>query len=97
MPLPIQMDQLCHISQIFKTGEEIKYQPCLDTEWFNYFEESINNSYQDWIHKTLTSHLTSKQLLQQEDFKDWLEVEFKQRDTHKSDKMFGEPCPCQQM
>jgi hypothetical protein len=36
---PIQMDQICHISHIFETGEEIKYQPHLDAAWFKYFED----------------------------------------------------------
>jgi hypothetical protein len=31
---PIQMDQICHISRVFETGEEIIYQPRLDIEWF---------------------------------------------------------------
>jgi Reverse transcriptase (RNA-dependent DNA polymerase). len=36
---PIQMDQICHVSQIYETGEAIKYQPRLDIEWFKYFED----------------------------------------------------------
>jgi hypothetical protein len=40
---PIQLDQICHISQIFETGEEIVYQPRLNMEWFQYFENLTND------------------------------------------------------
>jgi hypothetical protein len=33
------MDQICHVSQIYEKGEEIKYQPRLDLNWLEYFED----------------------------------------------------------
>jgi Integrase core domain. len=41
-PSPIQMDQIHHVSQIYETGEEIQYQPRLDTAWFRYFNNLVN-------------------------------------------------------
>jgi Reverse transcriptase (RNA-dependent DNA polymerase). len=91
-PSPIQMDQICHLTQVYETGEEIKYQPILDQEWFRYFDDLIANL-PPAIHKTSTSQFTRSQLSKRDDFKLWLAAEFKQYDTHASDKMFGEPCP----
>jgi hypothetical protein len=47
VPPPIQMDQICHVSKVFKTGEEIKYQSHLDAEWYKYFKELTNGSSQN--------------------------------------------------
>jgi hypothetical protein len=83
--------------QNFETGEEIHYQSCLDSDWLKYFEQlmtydSVINE-NDTIHKVSTSQFTRTQLKSRPDFKDWLEAEFKQLDTHDNDKMFGDPCP----
>jgi hypothetical protein len=95
-PSPIQMDQIYHISQIYKTGEEIQYQPRLDTAWFQYFDNLVNQlseSADEYVQKTTSSQFTRKQLMKREDFNLWLEAEYKQLDTHENDGMFGKPCP----
>jgi Reverse transcriptase (RNA-dependent DNA polymerase)./Integrase core domain. len=95
-PSPIQLDQIYHISQIFETGEEIKYQPRLDSGWFQYFDNLVNqlsDSADEFIQKTTSSQFTRKQLMQRDDFASWREAEYKQLDTHESDGMFGKPCP----
>ena len=96
-PSPIQLDQICHLSQIYETGEEFKYQPHLDIEWVQYFNNLLAKMSDELIHpsinKTSTSQFTRKQLLQRPDFSEWQAAEFKQLDTHDSDRMFGDPCP----
>jgi hypothetical protein len=64
-PSPIQLDQICHIAQIYETGEETKYQPTLDTAWFQYFKNLLTHANDDninqdtpSIHKTSTSQFT---------------------------------------
>jgi hypothetical protein len=42
-PSPIQLDQICHISSLIETGEEIKYQACLDMDWMEYFDKLVNS------------------------------------------------------
>jgi Reverse transcriptase (RNA-dependent DNA polymerase). len=96
IPSPIQLDQIHHIAHIFKTGEEIKYQPRVDAEWFRYFDELVQQltlTADEYILKTSTSQFTCKQLMQRDDFNQCREAEFKQLDTHESDGMFGKPCP----
>jgi Reverse transcriptase (RNA-dependent DNA polymerase). len=95
-PSPIQLDQICHLSQIYETGEEIKYQPHLDATWFEYFENLVNQLSDvddEYIRKTSTSQFTRSQLVKRDDFQEWLKAEFKQLDTHAQDGMFGDPCP----
>lgn len=95
-PSPIQMDRIYHISQIFQTGEEIKYQARLDSEWFRYFDNLVNQLSEladEYIQKTTSSQFTRKQLMKRDDFELWREAEYKQFDTHDSDGMFGTPCP----
>jgi hypothetical protein len=95
-PSPIHMDQIYHVSQIYETGEEIQYQPRLDTAWFRYFDNLVNQLSEladDFIQKTTSSQFTRKQLIQRDDFHLWLEAEYKQLDTHESDGMFGPLCP----
>jgi Integrase core domain. len=95
-PSPIQLDQICHLSQIYETGEEFKYQPHLDVEWVQYFDNlmtTMPSDPHDAIHKTSTSQFTRKQLMSRPDFEEWKKAEFKQLDVHDSDRMFGDPCP----
>jgi hypothetical protein len=100
-PSPIQLDQICHISHIIKTGEEFKYQATLDMDWIGYFDNLVNSSHVSSptmtndaaIHKVGTSQFTRRQLMAQDDFQDWLHAEFKQLDRHEEDGMFGDPCP----
>jgi hypothetical protein len=101
-PSPIQLDQICHISSIIKTGEEIKYQARIDMDWIEYFDKLVNSfdpvevpviGSEDSISKVSTSQFTRKQLMAQPDFDEWLQAEFKQLDRHEADGMFGDPCP----
>lgn len=43
-PSLIQLDQICHISSIIETGEEIKYQARLDMDWIAYFNNFVHSS-----------------------------------------------------
>ena len=95
-PSPIQLDQICHLSQIYETGEEFKYQPHLDIEWVQYFNNllaTMPDEHHLAINKTSSSQFTRKQLMSRPDFPQWQEAEFRQLDTHDSDRMFGDPCP----
>jgi len=94
-----ELDQICHIAQIYETGEETKYQPTIDAAWFQYFKNLLTHAHDDHIdenalsiHKTSMSQFTCQQLQSCSDFKQWMEAEFKQLDTHENDKMFGDPC-----
>jgi hypothetical protein len=100
---PIQLDQICHISSLFETGEEIKYQARIDLDWNEYFDQLVDSfdpatflaeNSEDTISKVSTSQFTCRQLMAQADFDEWLNAEFKQLDRHEEDGMFGEPCPC---
>jgi hypothetical protein len=100
-PSPIQLDQICHISSLIETGEEIKYQARIDMDWVAYFDNLVNSSYskelrdssEEHINKVSTSQFTRRQLMARDDFDKWLEAEFKQLDRHEADNMFGDPCP----
>jgi hypothetical protein len=99
-PSPIQLDQICHISSVLETGEEVKYQTRLDMDWVKYFDDLVNStpiqtngSYGDTIGKVSTSQFTRRQLMAHDDFDEWLNAEFKQLDRHEANGMFGEPCP----
>jgi hypothetical protein len=102
-PSPIQLDQICHISSLIETGEESKYQPCLDMDWVKYFDDLVNRSLTignqldsddaGQINKVSSSQFTRRQLMSQPGFDEWLQAEFKQLDRHALDGMFGDPCP----
>jgi hypothetical protein len=98
-PSPIQLDQICHISSVIETGEEIKYQARIDMDWIKYFDDLVNStpkgipSGEEIIGKVSTSQFTRRQLQTRDDFDKWLDAEFKQLDRHDADRMFGEPCP----
>jgi hypothetical protein len=69
-PAPIQLDQICHISSLTDTGEEVKYQARIDFDWIAYFdalvESPISNSVpigDETIHKVSTSQFTRRQLM----------------------------------
>lgn len=96
---PIQLDQICHLSSIIETGEEIKYQARIDFDWILYFDNLVNgvkqslDSNDEKIQKTSTNKLTRRKIMQRPDAHRWKEAEFKQLDTHERDKMYGKPCP----
>jgi hypothetical protein len=99
-PAPIQLDQICHISSLADTGEEVKYQARIDFDWIAYFDDLVNCPTScslpiddDAIHKVSTSQFTRRQLMSRPDFHEWQQAEFKQLDTHASDNMFGKSCP----
>jgi hypothetical protein len=99
-PAPIQLDQICHLSCITDTGEEVKYQARIDVDWITYFDDLVSSPSSnsspiesDAIKKVSTSQFTRKQLMARPDFAEWQQAEFKQLDTHASDNMFGKPCP----
>jgi hypothetical protein len=99
-PAPIQLDQICHLSSLSDTGEEIKYQARIDFDWIAYFdalvETPVSNSRpidDEVIRKVGTSQYTRRQLMARPDFPEWQQAEFKQLDTHAADNMFGKPCP----
>lgn len=96
VPSLIRLDQIHHIAHIFETGEEIKYQPRVDAEWFHSFDDLVQKlsiDVDEYIKKTSTSQFTRKQLMKRDDFKQSIEAKYKQLDTHKSDGMFGKPYP----
>ena len=76
-PSPIQLDQICHLSQIYETGEEFKYQPRI--EWVQYFNNLLAKMSAETIppsiHKMSTSQFTRKQLMQRPDFSEWQAAE----------------------
>jgi hypothetical protein len=43
-PSPIQLDPICHISNIIETGKEFKYQATIDMDWIGYFDNLVNSS-----------------------------------------------------
>jgi len=96
---PIQLDQICHLSSIIETGEEIKYQARIDFDWILYFDNLVNgvkqslDSNDEKIQKTSTNKLTRRKIMQRPDAHRWEEAKFKQLDTHERDKMYGKPCP----
>jgi hypothetical protein len=97
-PSPIQLDQICHISSLIETGEEIKYQARIDMDWVEYFDNLVNKASHDngdieSVNKVSTSQFTRRQLITRDVFDQWLEAEFKQLDRHEADGMFGDPCP----
>ena len=49
IPMPIQLDQICHLSSILETGEELKYQAIIDFDWASYFDDLVDNSASDAI------------------------------------------------
>jgi len=70
---PIQLDQICHISTIFETGEDIKYHAQIDEKWCEYFHNLCSNlpSFDEKsIRNVSTSQFTRKQLLSHDDFHD---------------------------
>jgi hypothetical protein len=99
-PSPIQLDQICHLSSILETGEELKYQARIDINWFLYFDDLVNKSSTNTIssedsriNQLTTSCLsTRKTVMKLPDAKQWIEAKFKQLDTHDRDKMYGKPC-----
>jgi hypothetical protein len=98
-PAPIQLDQICHISSLTDTGEEFKYQACIDFDWITYFDDLVSHPSShslpindDAIRKVSSSQFTRRQLMACPDFVEWQQAEFKQLDTHARDKMFGKPC-----
>jgi Reverse transcriptase (RNA-dependent DNA polymerase). len=99
-PSPIQLDQICHLSSIIKTGEELKYQARIDIDWLLYFNDLVNNAHHqidqedERINKLTPMKLTTrKYIMNQPDATEWVEAEFKQLDTHDRDKMYDKLCP----